>query len=171
MQLGQAEPVRAVHQDRVGGRHVDPGFDDRRAQQQVEALLIEIPHHMLQLALGHLPVGDPDARFRYQFGEQPVALLDRFDRVVQEVDLSAALELAQAGPRESGRRFSGHTKVLIASRRCGAVAITEKSRIPSSDIASVRGIGVAVKVSTSTSGAQRLEPLFLAHNRSDAPRR
>ena len=45
----------------------------------------------------------------------------------------------------------GATKVLIDSRRCGAVAMTEKSRMPSSDIASVRGIGVAVSVSTSTS--------------------
>ena len=43
------------------------------------------------------------------------------------------------------------TKVFTASRFCGAVAITEKSRMPSSDIASVRGIGVAVSVSTSTS--------------------
>ncbi len=43
------------------------------------------------------------------------------------------------------------TKVLIASRRCGAVAITEKSRRPSSAMPSVRGIGVAVSVSTSTS--------------------
>ena len=48
------------------------------------------------------------------------------------------------------REYSA-TNVLIASRRCGAVAITEKSRMPSSDIASVRGIGVAVSVSTSTS--------------------
>ncbi len=48
-------------------------------------------------------------------------------------------------------REDADTNVLIASRRCGAVAITEKSRMPSSDIASVRGIGVAVSVSTSTS--------------------
>ena len=45
----------------------------------------------------------------------------------------------------------GLSNVLMASRRCGAVAITEKSRKPSSDMASVRGIGVAVNVSTSTS--------------------
>jgi len=47
------------------------------------------------------------------------------------------------------------TKVLIASRFSGAVAITEKSRIPSSDSASVRGIGVAVRVRTSTSARRR----------------
>jgi hypothetical protein len=42
------------------------------------------------------------------------------------------------------------TKVLIARRFCGGVAITEKSRRPSSERPSVRGIGVAVRVSTST---------------------
>ena len=44
----------------------------------------------------------------------------------------------------------------MARRFCGAVAITEKSRRPSSDMASVRGIGVAVSVSTSTSARSAL---------------
>ena len=48
------------------------------------------------------------------------------------------------------------TKVLIARRRCGAVAITDKSRNPSSAIPSVRGMGVAVSVSTSTSARMAL---------------
>ena len=39
----------------------------------------------------------------------------------------------------------------MARRRCGAVAITDRSRRPSSAMPSVRGIGVAVSVSTSTS--------------------
>ena len=51
----------------------------------------------------------------------------------------------------------------MASRRCGAVAMTEKSRSPSRDRASVRGIGVAVRVSTSTSRAQLLQLLLLPH--------
>ncbi len=55
------------------------------------------------------------------------------------------------------------TKVLMDRRRCGAVAITEKSRRPSSDIASVRGMGVAVSVSTSTSARKRLQSFFLLH--------
>ena len=52
------------------------------------------------------------------------------------------------------------TKVLIASRFCGAVAITEKSRSPSSDRPSVRGIGVAVSVSTSTSARKAFSVSF-----------
>jgi hypothetical protein len=62
------------------------------------------------------------------------------------------------------------TKVLIASRFCGAVAITEKSRRPSSDMASVRGIGVAVSVSTSTSARRRFS-FPSGARRSGVPRR
>ena len=42
------------------------------------------------------------------------------------------------------------TCVLIAKRSRGGVSITDISRIPSRDIFSVRGIGVAESVSTST---------------------
>ena len=48
----------------------------------------------------------------------------------------------------------------MASRFCGAVAITEKSRRPSSDRPSVRGIGVAVSVSTSTSARSAFSASF-----------
>ena len=48
----------------------------------------------------------------------------------------------------------------MASRFCGAVAITEKSRMPSSDMPSVRGIGVAVSVRTSTSARSALSASF-----------
>lgn len=48
----------------------------------------------------------------------------------------------------------------MASRFCGAVAITEKSRRPSSAMPSVRGIGVAVSVSTSTSARSVLRASF-----------
>ena len=95
VQLREPEHVGAVDDDGVGGGHVDAGFDDGRAQQHVEALLVEVAHRVLQLALAHLAVRNADARF----GEQRLQLLvhgvDRLDLVVQEVDLAAALELAQ----------------------------------------------------------------------------
>ncbi|MNQ97053.1 hypothetical protein D3C85_1126810 [compost metagenome] len=55
---------------------------------------------------------------------------------------------------------SRRTKVLMARRFCGAVAMTEKSRMPSSDMPSVRGMGVAVSVSTSTSARRALSASF-----------
>jgi hypothetical protein len=52
---------------------------------------------------------------------------------------------------------------LMARRRCGAVAITEKSRMPSSDIASVRGMGVAGQREDVDLRAQPFQLLLLAH--------
>ncbi len=46
------------------------------------------------------------------------------------------------------------------SRFCGAVAITEKSRIPSNDMPRVRGIGVAVSVKMSTSARSAFSASF-----------
>ena len=52
------------------------------------------------------------------------------------------------------------TRVSTASRSAGGVSRFEIARTPNSDMCSVRGIGVAVIVSTSTVAAQRLEPLL-----------
>jgi hypothetical protein len=51
-----------VDEDGVGGGNVDAGLDDGGAQQQVVTLVVEVAHHLLQLALGHLAVGHGDAR-------------------------------------------------------------------------------------------------------------
>ena len=95
VQLREAELVGAADDDGVGGRHVDAGLDDRRAQQHVVALRDEVAHHALELALGHLAVRDGDARLGQQLGQLVAPVLDRLDLVVQEVDLPAALQLAQ----------------------------------------------------------------------------
>ncbi len=97
VQLGQTEAVGAVDQNGVGIRDVDAGFDDRAAQQQVEALALEVEHDLLQFALGHLAVADADPRFGHQLPEFAGHLLDAGDVVVQEIDLAAAPEFAQAG--------------------------------------------------------------------------
>ena len=51
----------------------------------------------VKLALGHLAVRHGDARLGQQLGQLLAPVLDRLDLVVQEVDLPAALELAQHG--------------------------------------------------------------------------
>ena len=104
VQLREAEAVGAVDDDGVGGRHVDAGLDDRRAQQQVVALRVELAHHALQLALAHLAVRHGDARLGQQALEPVAHVLDGVDLVVQEVDLPAALAARAARPRASGPR-------------------------------------------------------------------
>ena len=55
------------------------------------------------------------------------------------------------------------TTVWMAMRSLGGVSITLKSRTPVSDMCSVRGMGVAESVSTSTSFFSCLQPLLVAH--------
>ena len=94
VKLRQAEAIGAVDDDGVRGRHVDAALDDGRAEQKIAALLIEVAHHALQLAFGHLAMGDPYARLGHQRSELFAHGHDGVDVVVQKIDLAAALELA-----------------------------------------------------------------------------
>ena len=76
--------------------------------------------------------------------------IDVVDAVVDEVDLPAAIDLAQDHLADQ-RSLCRVTNVRIGRRACGAVSMMLMSRIPASDMCSVRGIGVALMVSTSTS--------------------
>ncbi len=97
VQLGQAELVGALDDDGVGARYVDAGLDDGRGDQHIEALVVEVAHHLFEFALAHLPVADADTRLRHQLGQVGGAFLDGLDVVVQVIDLTAAQQLAQQG--------------------------------------------------------------------------
>jgi hypothetical protein len=99
VELREAEAVGALDDDRVRGRHVDAGLDDRRAHEQVDALRVEVAHHVLEIALAHLAVRDGDARLGQQRREALGGRADRVDVVVQEVHLAAALQARAAPPR------------------------------------------------------------------------
>ena len=162
VQLGQAELVGALDEDGVGAGHVDAGLDDGRGHQHVEALVVEVAHHLFQLALVHLSVADADARLRDQFGEVAGALLDGLHFVVQVVHLAAAQQFAE-------QRFvitafcCSMTKVRTDRRRAGGVAMMDGSRMPETAMFRVRGIGVAVRGEDVHFAAQGLELLLLAH--------
>src|SRR3546814_18168101 len=81
--------------DGVRRGYVDAGFDNGGAQQDVVTLLIKALHDFFQLALGHLAMGDGNARFRYQFLQARAPVMNGVDLVMKEVHLAAALELAQ----------------------------------------------------------------------------
>ncbi len=95
VQLREPEPIGAVDDDRVRRRDVETTLDDRRAQQQIAALMIEVSHHLLQCALGHLPMCDGESRLRQKRTQSLGFGLDGRDVVMQVIDLAAALELAQ----------------------------------------------------------------------------
>ena len=97
VQVGQAVAIGLVDEHRVGVGDVEPAFDDRRGQQNVEPLGDEIEHHLFQFALGHLAVADAERRL----GHDPLQLggddLDVVHAVVDEENLPAAIQLAQHG--------------------------------------------------------------------------
>ena len=149
MQIGQAVAIGLVDEDRVGVGNVQPALDDRRGQQHVEAVVDEIDHHLFQLALGHLAVADGDAGLGHdlpQVGWPPFRCRGRGCGRKR----SARRDSIRA--RSAWRISSGSnrvTRVSTARRSSGGVSRFEMSRTPSSDMCSVRGMGVAVIVSTS----------------------
>ena len=83
--------------------------------------LVEVAHHLFEFALVHLPVGDARCALPAPVRAGRAAhVLDRFDFVVQEVHLAAALQFAQHRLADHAVLFCARTKVLIASRFCGA---------------------------------------------------
>ena len=109
VELCQPEFVGAADDDGVGAWHVDAGFDDGGAQQQVVTLGHKVAHHTLQLALGHLAVGNGDTCLGQQFLQFVAPGQNRFDLVVQKIDLPAALEFAQ-------NRFADGAVALVAHK-------------------------------------------------------
>src|SRR5471030_2421750 len=97
VQLRQAKLVGTLDDDGVGAGHVDAGLDDGRGDQHVEALVVEVAHHLFEFAFAHLPVADADPSFRHQFGEVGGAFLDGLHVVVQVVNLAATQQFTEQG--------------------------------------------------------------------------
>ena len=151
VQVGQAVVVGLVDEDRVGVGNVEAALDDRRRHEDVELAARRTrpsPLPARRSAIWPWPIAHP------RLGHDPLQLvgdqLDVVHAVVDEVDLPAAVQLAQDRVADQRRRPSGRPRVSMASRSSGGVSRFEMSRMPSSDRCSVRGIGVAVSVSTST---------------------
>ena len=120
VELGEPEAVRAIDDDGVGGRHVDPGLDDGRAHEDVEAPVVEVEHDLLEVAFAHLPVRDPDLRLRHDGLDLLGELLDVLHPIVHEIDLTAAPDLAQDRFADDLRAPLPHDRSdREASLRCG----------------------------------------------------
>ena len=103
IQLRQPVAIGAVDDDRVGVRDVEPVLDDGGRQQHVEFPGDEVQHRLLELVLVHLAVADDDARLRHQPLNQRADRENRFDAVVDDVDLPAALDLVPDRPGDDLR--------------------------------------------------------------------
>src|SRR4051794_32897537 len=96
MQLCQTQLIRAIDNDGVRGRHVNAALHDRRTDEQIGALVIEIEHHLFELTFTHLPVTDRNASFWHELRKRSRGLFDGVHAVVDEIDLTAAPDLAKA---------------------------------------------------------------------------
>ena len=94
MNLGKPEAIGAVDDDGVGRGYIDAAFDDRGAYQHVEAAMIEIQHELFQLTFAHLAMPHRDVRLGDEFADGLRGLLDGLDGVMDEIDLTAAANLA-----------------------------------------------------------------------------
>ena len=108
VQLRQAKFVGARNHNGVGGGHINAGFNDGGAEQDVVALRHKVAHDFFQIALGHLAVGHCNACFRQYLFELLTAVLDRFHFVVQEVNLTTAFQFAQHSLSDHAGAFIAH---------------------------------------------------------------
>jgi hypothetical protein len=95
VELGQAECVGAVDQDRVDAGQVEAALDDGGAEQHVVLTAHEGDHLLLELPLGHLTVRHENPYLGDQSRQQLRQASDRADPVVHEVDLPPTSHLAQ----------------------------------------------------------------------------
>ena len=97
-----------------------------------------------------LPVGDGDARARHERLQARRALVDALDAVVDVEHLAAARELLLDGVRDERRIELARDACGSRGDRPAASRSSDRSRRPPTASWSVRGIGVALSVSTST---------------------
>ena len=104
---------------------------------------------------------DEEAEVRRELLQLLQRLVDRLDAVVEVEGLAATLHLALESELDRSSSYSP-TVVRMGRRPSGGVSMIEMSRSPESDMCSVRGIGVALNVSTSTSSRRARSSSFCA---------
>jgi len=90
VEIGEAEPVGAVDDDRVRVGDVEAAFDDRGGKEHVGFAGHEAGHDVLEFVRVHLPVADLDARLRHEHPEPLRDVPDGMNPVVQEINLPVA---------------------------------------------------------------------------------
>ena len=152
VQVGQAVVVGLVDEDGVGVGDVQAALDDRRRHQDVGLAggrTRASPLPARRSAIWPWPIDD--LRLGHDLLQPASAIVvDVVDAVVDEVDLPVAVQLAQDRVADQLGVEAGDARLDRPGGPAAASPGCEMSRMPSSDRCSVRGIGVAVSVSTST---------------------
>ena len=94
--------IGPIDDDRVDVGNVQAALDDGGAHQHIAFAVGKVEHHLLQLALWHLPMADADARFGHDVLHALRQLLDAQHPVVYKVDLPCLLYTSPS-PRDRTR--------------------------------------------------------------------
>ena len=98
MQLREAKLVGVLDNEGVDVRDVDAGFDNRRADENLNVAVREGLHHVAEPFLAHFAVRHGDGDVLAELGlELRGAFVNCLDAVVQVIDLPAAREFPPDG--------------------------------------------------------------------------
>ena len=90
VQLAKAKVLCTINDQRIGIRNIDAGFDNGGGDQHVITTFPKVNHHLFELRLIHLAVGNCDARLWHQLGQTRRGLVDCVDAVVHKKHLAFA---------------------------------------------------------------------------------
>ena len=93
VELCQAQALRVLDDERVGGRVVDAALHDGRGDEHVDLFGRELDHHILDLARAHLAVRYAHARLGRGLVHARHGVVDGLDAVGHVVHLTAATHL------------------------------------------------------------------------------
>lgn len=97
MEIGESVAFGFVDEDSIGFGDVESAFDDRCGDEDIEVACHEGDHDLFEFVFRELSVGDADGGF----GDDSLELIgegfDVVDLVVDEVDLTTAVEFAHDG--------------------------------------------------------------------------
>src|SRR5579884_2225293 len=111
VQIRQAVLIRLVDEDRVDVGDVQAALDDRGRHQDVALLADEAEHRLLQLMLVHLAVGNRDARLGHDRTQLLRNIVNVVDAVMDKVDLTVTVQLAQDGVPNERRIEAGNARL------------------------------------------------------------
>ena len=94
---GEAEHIRAVHDERVRVGDVETGFDDRRREQHIVLPVVEGAHDIFELRGAHLPVCANDAQLWHFLGQKFGDVVEVGDAGDDVEGLPTAMALAAQG--------------------------------------------------------------------------
>ena len=93
VELCQAQALRVLDDQRVGGRVVDAALHDGRGDEHIDLFGRELDHHVLDLARAHLAVRHPHACLGRGLVHARHGVVDGLDAVGHVVHLTAAAHL------------------------------------------------------------------------------